>query len=127
MVQILALGQGGDWQRALSIFQGLRLRSSLGPGAPGLPGSPEGPGPRTWGAIISVCYGNGQWSETLELWSEMRASGARPDGYLMQKVISACEKVGAWEEADMVRANAKPLLWIILCALHQLQLLVVQL
>lgn len=33
----------------------------------------------------------------------MRASGARPDGYLMQKVISACEKVGAWEEADVVR------------------------
>ncbi len=70
---------------------------------PALPSSQERLGPRTWGAIIAACYGNKQWSKTLELWSEMRASGARPDGYLMQKVISACEKVGAWEEADMVR------------------------
>ena len=99
--QILALGQGGEWQRALSIFQGLRLRSSLE--ADTLPISQERLGARTWGAIIAACYGNKQWSKTLELWSEMRASGARPDGYLMQKVISACEKVGAWEEADMVR------------------------
>ena len=102
--QILALGQGGEWQRALSIFQGLRLRSSLGADAGQVPGSQERLGPRTWGAVIAACYGNKQWAKTLELWSEMRASGARPDGYLMQKVISACEKVGAWEEADMVRA-----------------------
>ncbi len=100
----MALGQGGEWQRALSIFQGLRLRSSFEADALGLPGSQERLGARTWGAIIAACYGNKQWSKTLELWSEMRASGSRPDGYLMQKVISACEKVGAWEEADMVRA-----------------------
>lgn len=50
-----------------------------------------------------VAPGNGQWSKALELYSEMRASGVRRDGYLMQKVISACEKVGAWEQADMVR------------------------
>ena len=37
------------------------------------------------------------------MYRELRAGGAAPDGALMHKVISACEKIGAWEEADLVR------------------------
>ena len=53
--QILALGQGGEWQRALSTFQGLRMQRSLALGSSGE--LPEALGPRTWSAIIAACYG----------------------------------------------------------------------
>ena len=94
-MQIWALGQGGQWRRALSVFQGMRLRA-----APSLdaqaqqPGSPAQPGPRSWGAIIAVCHGARQWSAALRLYREMRAAGAAPDGVLMHRVVSACEKIG---------------------------------
>ena len=101
-VQILALGQGGEWKHALSIFRSLRLHGSFGTDLKLSADGQESLGPRTWSAIISACYVNGQWSRTLELYSEMRASGMQPEGYLMQTVISACEKNGAWEQADTV-------------------------
>lgn len=110
-VQIVALGQGGQWRRALSIFQGLRLQRSLEIDCRQQPGGrAEALGKRSWSAIIAACYGNAQWGEVLELYREMRASGVQPDGYLMQKVISACEKVGAWEQADLVRCRGPFLL-----------------
>ena len=103
-VQIWALGQGGQWRRALSIFQGMRLRAAPPADAQAQqPGSPAQPGPRSWGAIIAVCHGARQWSAALRLYREMRCAGAAPDGALMHKVVSACEKIGAWEEADLVR------------------------
>ena len=102
-MQIWALGQGGQWRRALSVFQGMRLRAaSPADGQAGQPEGPAQPGPRSWSAAIAVCHGNRQWDAALRLYREMRAAGVRPDGPLMEKVISACEKMGAWEHADMV-------------------------
>ena len=108
-VQIWALGQGGQWRRALSIFQGMRLQAAPPADAQaGQRGSPAQPGPRSWGAIIAVCHGARQWSTALRLYREMRAAGAAPVGALMHKVVSACEKMGAWEEADLVRCLRLP-------------------
>ena len=74
--QILALGQGGEWQRALSTFQGLRMHRSLALGSSGEP--PEALGPRTWSAIFAACYG-----KSLHL-PELRS------GSLFGRCTSAC-------------------------------------
>ena len=98
--QIKALGQGGEWRRALAAFdemRGLQLR--------GTSNSPRPPSPnvRTWGLVIAGCHACAQWRRVLDLYSDMRAAGLEPDGAVLQTVIFACEKVGAWEEADAVR------------------------
>lgn len=37
--------------------------------------------------------------------ADMLRAGLEPDGHALQTVIGACEKAGAWEEADAVRSS----------------------
>lgn len=96
--QIRALGQGGQPARALAVFDGMLS------GQPPAPGQAPAPAPnaRTWAAVIGACRGNGRWREVLRLYHDMCDSDFVPDGHVLQTVISACERAGAWEEADMV-------------------------
>jgi pentatricopeptide repeat domain-containing protein 1 len=96
--QIRALGQGGQPARALAVFDGMLS------GQPPAPGQAPAPAPnaRTWTAVIGACRGNGRWREVLRLYHDMCDSDFVPDGHVLQTVISACERAGAWEEADMV-------------------------
>ena len=48
--------------------------------------------------------------QVLALHRDMRLAGVEPDSATLQTVISACEKVGAWEQADQVCAAFPPLL-----------------
>ena len=41
-------------------------------------------------------------SQVLALHRDMRLAGVEPDSATLQTVISACEKIGAWEQADQV-------------------------
>lgn len=102
--QIQALGQGGQPGRVLAVFDVMRSGRPLTPdGAPSPP-----PNERTWTVAIAACHANGCWRETLRLYRDMcSASEFEPDGYILQTVISACERAGAWEEADAVRQLAQ--------------------
>ncbi len=99
-VQIRALGQGGQPARALAVFNG--MRSELPP-APGRSPAPP-PNARSWAAAIGACRACGRWRDVLRLYQDMCDSGLAPDGHTLQSVISACERAGAWEEADAVRS-----------------------
>ena len=76
-------------------------------GQPPAPDQAPAPPPdaRTWAAGIAACRANGRWRDVLRLYHDMCDSEFVPDGYLLQTVISACERAGAWEEADAVRAQ----------------------
>ncbi|BDA43178.1 Pentatricopeptide repeat-containing protein At5g02860 [Coccomyxa sp. Obi] len=95
---IRALGQGGQPARALAVFDGMRS------GQPPAPDQAPAPPPdaRTWAAAIAACRANGRWRDVLRLYHDMCDSEFVLDGYVLQTVISACERAGAWEEADAV-------------------------
>jgi pentatricopeptide repeat protein len=63
---------------------------------------PPRPDARTWGIAIAACHASGRHHEVLRLYEDMRASGLEPDGHALDRVISSCERVGAWDEADRV-------------------------
>jgi pentatricopeptide repeat protein len=103
LLQIRALGQGGEWRRALAAFDEMRglIRRGANAGA----AAPR-PNARTYGIAIGACHACGQWRRVLDLYADMRGAGLEPDGNALQTVISACEKLGAWEEAEAVGGAA---------------------
>lgn len=98
-MQIRAFGQGGQPTLALELFEemrGLRVTDACRD-AP-----PPKPSVHTWGMAIAACHANGRHQDALRLFRDMRECGLKPDGHMLEVVISSCEKVGAWEEADEV-------------------------
>ncbi|EPS61477.1 hypothetical protein M569_13318 [Genlisea aurea] len=64
----------GDLSGAAAVFDGMSQRDRI-----------------SWNAIISGCFGNGEFSTGLRLFFSMRESGFHPDLMTMTSVISASE------------------------------------
>lgn len=75
----------GCIEKALEIFYGMREKDAA-----------------CWTSIICGFAMNGNSNKALELFSEMKQAGARPDGITFIGILSACSHAGLVEEAQKV-------------------------
>jgi len=73
---ISACGQGGQWERALPLLEGMKER--------GLE-----PDIITYSAAISACGKDGQWERALALLEEMKKRGLEPNNITYSAIIEA--------------------------------------
>ncbi|KAK3270467.1 hypothetical protein CYMTET_21138 [Cymbomonas tetramitiformis] len=94
---IKACGKGGQWEKALEVFAGMKEAGV----------KPNG---ITYGRLtrlISVCTLDGQWEKALEVFAGMKEAGVEPNVTTYNSLISACGKGEQWEKALEVFAGMK--------------------
>eukprot|EP00891_Asterochloris_glomerata_P000997 jgi/Astpho2/997/Aster-x0964 len=98
---INALGSGGQWQKAVEIFDGMHDCQLPVSGDPAdavcVPADDV-----TYASTISACQRNGQWQAALRVYEQLTAAGRQPTSYIYAMLLVACEEGQQWARATEI-------------------------